>query len=164
MRLLVKVLVAFAFSVSLGAGVAQAGEREDLVKQIIDGQLLDNNSMVEDGVKQMAAGMGADRANLTPDERTRLEAGLRKTLIEALQSLIQPVLSDPAKFSMEDLRGIATFNASPAGKKWNGLASAADVTSPQARATIAASLFRNVEPALFAKLVAASAPSGERRP
>ena len=151
--------VAFAVVIVLGAGPASADERADLVKLIVDTQLVDNQPMINEGVSQMAQAMGADRAGLTAEERTRLDSGLRQTLTDIVRDLVMPVLNDPAKFSVEELRAVAAFNASPAGRKWTTLAGAADVTSPEAKTKILTSLLRNVEPSLLAKLFAASQPA-----
>lgn len=165
MRMFVKGFVLAAFGLVLAVGGAHAGERDDLIKAILDVQFTENGPLVNETVKQMAEAMGADRAGLTADERSRLDAGLRKTLADALREVIQPVLADPAKFSIEDLRAVATFNVSPAGRKWNGISSMADINSPETRTKITIALLRNVDAALLAKLFAASPEAQQgRRP
>lgn len=158
-RLLIAAAVAF---VAL-AGPARADERQDLIARIVEAQIGDYRARTGPVVEGLAVSMGADRANLTPEERAQLEAGLSRTLTQAVGELMTPVLADEERYSLEDLRAIHAFVSSPAGEKYASITQGIDMSSPALKAKIVSALLRNIEPNVLAKLVSASeAPRGRR--
>lgn len=155
-RLLIIAAVAFCAL----ADPVRADERQNLVATIVQAQIGAYEARTGSVVEGLAVSMGADRANLTTEERALLEAGLSRTLTQAVGELITPVLSDHKRYSIEDLRAISAFVSSPAGEKYASIAQGIDMSSPALKAKIVSALLRNVDPNVLAKLV--SAPDGPR--
>lgn len=149
------VLALVAFCACAAPGAARADERGDLITRIVEAHASDTNPALAPMVRDLATAMGAARANLTPEETRQLEAGLTRTLVQTMRDLFSPALNDPQKFSIEELRQIAAFVTSSTGQKWNGAVMNIDVSSPEAKSKVVASLLRNIEPALLVKLMAA---------
>ncbi len=150
------IIAGLAAALMLAATPARADERADLAMEIGVTAAKAQEEQVRLLMPMLMKEMGADEAGLTAEEKKQLAEGMEKTVNEAMVAMLSTSLADPSRFELAELRQIKAFMGTSAGVKWTNVASSLDTKDPAVMQTVLASMFKNIDMKIFAKLAVAA--------